>query len=212
MQHKESMVISLNRLYQFIFGILGVRQLPKLIQDKVRQASHLVFLGFSFDDWYMKLLLRVLKVHEKEISYAHPPGPSGLGKQNRSFFEANFKITFLDKKIDEFVSGLHQLCKKENILRSGSTTETESIYEQLNNMTEAYRLAEVLLILDDLIIKDGKAGDLLKELGNYQQDYHQIKEWEDYKSINKDELNKKMRKLRNKLLLFIDRVSESIPV
>lgn len=212
MQHKESMVISLDRLYQFIFGILGVRQLPKLIQDKVRQASHLVFLGFSFDDWYMKLLLRVLKVHEKEISYAHPPGPSGLGEQNRSFFESNFKITFLDKKIDEFVSGLHQLCKEENIVRNGSATGTATIYDQLNNMTEAYRLEEVLPVLDDLIIKDGKAGDLLKELGEYQQEFHQIKEWKDYKSINENELNKKMRKLRNKLLQFIDRVSDSILV
>lgn len=210
-RHKESMVISLDRLYQFIFGILGVRQLPKLIQDKVRQASHLVFLGFSFDDWYMKLLLRVLKVHEKEISYAHPPGPSGLGRQNRRFFESNFKVTFLDKKIDEFVSGLHNLCAEEDLLRKGIPTTTGSEYEDLQIMTEQYRLEEVLERLDDLIIMDGKEGNLLKELGEYQQNFHKIKEWENYNSYSKQELDKKWRRLKNTLSMFIDRVSESIP-
>lgn len=210
-KHKESMVISLDRLYQFIFGILGVRQLPKLIQDKVRQASHLVFLGFSFDDWYMKLLLRVLKVHEKEISYAHPPGPSGLGKDNKKFFESNFKVTFLDKKIDEFVLGLHSLCEKGGMLRKGSPKTTGSPYEDLQMMTDQYRLEEVLERLDDLIIRDGKEGGLLKELGEYQQSFHKIREWENYNSFSKQELEKKWRQLRNKLSMFIDRVSESIP-
>jgi hypothetical protein len=210
-RHKESMVISLDRLYQFIFGIMGIRQLPKLIQDKVRQASHLVFLGFSFDDWYMKLLLRVLKVHEKEISYAHPPEPSGIARQNRSFFESNFKVTFLDKKIDEFVAGLHSLCEEEDLLRKSIPTTPGSQYEDLQLMTEQYRLEEVLERLDDLIIRDGKEGGLLKELGEYQQNFHKIKEWENYNSFSKQELEKKWRHLRNNLSLFIDRVSESIP-
>lgn len=211
LQHKESMVISLDRLYQFIFGILGIRQLPKVLQDKVRQASHLVFLGFSFDDWYMKLLLRVLKVHEKEISYAHPPGPGGIDRQNRSFFESNFKVTFLDKKIDEFVTGLHGMCEENGLLRKGMPPTSISPYEDLQLMTEQNRLEEVLERLDDLIIKDGKQGGLLKELGEYQHDFHKIREWENYNSFSKQELEKKWRHLRNKLSLFIDRVSESIP-
>jgi len=211
-RHKESMVISLDRLYQFIFGIMGVRQLPKLVQDKVQQASHLVFLGFSFDDWYMKLLLRVLKVHEKEISYAHPPGPSNLGRQNKRFFESNFKVTFLDKKIDEFVSGLHKVCEEEGVLRKETSTTAGSCYEDLQVMTEQYHLEEVLERLDDLIIKDGKEGGLLKELGEYQESFHKIREWENYNSFSKQELEKKWRQLRNKLSMFIDLVSESIPV
>jgi mannose-6-phosphate isomerase class I len=157
------------------------------------------------------LLLRVLKVHEKEISYAHPSGPQGLGQQNKSFFESNFKVTFLDKKIDEFVSGLHGLCEEKELTRKGTARAAESEYEDLQEMTEEYRLEEVLQRLDDLIIKDGKEGGLLKELGGYQQNFHKIKEWENYNSFDKQEGKKKWRQLRNKLLLFIDHVSESIP-
>lgn len=210
-RHKESMVISLDRLYQFIFGILGVHQLPKLIQDKVQQASHLVFLGFSFDDWYMKLLLRVLKVHEKEISYAHPSTPAGPGQQNKRFFESNFKVTFLDKKIDEFVTGLHGLCEEEDLLRRRTFASAGSKYDDLLILAEQHRLEEVLGRLDDLLIRDGKEGELLQELGKYQQDFHQIKEWENYNSLSKQELERKWRQLSKNLSLFIDRVSAAIP-
>ncbi len=211
LKHKESMVISLDRLYQFIFGIVGVRQLPKMIQDKIWQATHLVFLGFSFDDWYTKLLLRVLRVHEKEISYAHPPGSSELGRQNKKFFESNFKVTFLDKKIDEFVAGLHGMCAEENLLRKGVASSPGSPYDDLHDLNEQHHLEDVLERLDDLLIRDGKEGVLLKELGEYQQQFHKIKEWENYNSLSKEELTRKWRQLKNKLSVFIDRVSESIP-
>ncbi|MBX2876013.1 MAG: SIR2 family protein [Saprospiraceae bacterium] len=210
-RHKESMVITLDRLYQFIFGILGVRQLPKLIQDKVQQASHLIFLGFSFDDWYMKLLLRVLKVHEKDISYAHPSKPSGPGKQNKRFFESNFKVTFLEKKIDEFVAGLHELCKEEDLLRTGNTNNPGSQYDDLLVLAEQNRLEEVMSRLDDLLIKDGKEGGLLQELGEYQHNFHQIKEWENYNSLSKEELETKWEDLSKSLSLFIDRVAAAVP-
>lgn len=209
-QNKESMVVSLDRLYQFIFGILGVHKLPKLIQDKLRQASHLVFLGFSFDDWYMKLLLRVLEVHEKEIAYAHPPGASGVEKQNRQFFESNFKMTFLDKKIDDFVSGLHALCVEEELLRKGNPAAVGSSYENLQTSVDQHRLGEVLEQLDDLILKNGKNGSFILQLGEYQRTYNRIREWEQYDRLSKEELEKEWQGLRDQLSLFIERVSESI--
>lgn len=211
-RHKESMVISLDRLYEFIFGIMGVHQLPKLIEDKVRQASHLVFLGFSFDDWYMKLLLRVLKVHEKEISYTHFPGSARIGKGNQMFFESNFKITFLNKQVDEFVENLHKMCAKEELLRKGAGLQANSPYERLQMLNEQSRFEEVLSTLDEWIIEDGKEGGLLKELNTYQQTYHRLKELDNYDDISKEELEKAWRKLRNKLSVFIDLVSESISV
>ena len=211
-QQKESMVISLDRLYQFFFGILGVHQLPKLIQDKVQRATHLVFLGFSFDDWYMKLLLRVLKVHEKEISYAHPHQLSGIDRQNKTFFEHNFKVMFFDKEMDDFTNGLHQLCADEGLLREHSSDTALSTYEDLQIKLDQYKFEYVLNTLDDLIIQDGKKGNLLRELGQYQQQFHKVKEGEDYDNYSKQELDKEWRLLRNKLSIFIDSLSETIPV
>jgi len=210
-KNKESMVISLDRLYQFFFGILGVHQLPKLIQDKVRQASHLVFLGCSFDDWYMKLLLRVLKVHEKETSFSYSHQPFGLDRQNRTFFEHNFKMMFFDKEIDDFTSALHELCAEEDLLRNSEETAFVSVYEQLQGKIEQQQFQEVLHTLDDLLIENGQTGAFLKELNAYQQQFNRIKEEEDYGNYQLPELEKEWRQLRNKLSLFIDRISETIP-
>lgn len=210
-EQKESMVISLDRLYQFFFGVLGVHQLPKLIQDKVQQATHLVFLGFSFDDWYMKLLLRVLKVHEKDISYAHPHQLPGIDQQNKTFFEHNFKMMFFDKEMDDFTTGLHRLCVEEGLLRTPSPSPARSLCEELQEKVEQYHFADVLNTLDDLIITDGGNSDLLRELGQYQQRFHQIKQEADYGHYSKPQLEKEWRQLRNKLSIFIDRIAETIP-
>ena len=155
-------------------------------------------------------MLRVLKVHEKEISYAHPAASARINRGTQRFFESNFKVTFLNKKIDEFIEGLHEACLDENMVRKGSYTTAESQYEKLQRMVEEYRLLEVLEQLDDLLIRDGKQGSLLRELGGYQENYHKMKEWDDYNRLSKPELEKKWRQLRNQISVFIDRVSESI--
>ncbi|MEZ4685929.1 MAG: adenylate/guanylate cyclase domain-containing protein [Bacteroidia bacterium] len=210
MRHKESMVISLDRLYQFLFAVLGARQLPRLIQDKVSQATQLVFLGFSFDDWYMKLLLRVLKVHEKDISYAHPPGQGHIHSFNKNFFESNFQVTFLDRKIDQFVSELHHLCEEEGLLRRKSEN-MESPYAALSNLVAKYRFEDALDQLDEIMLNNGAAGPLLRELGDHYRSYHKIKEWENYERFDEEELELKWQGLRNRLFELIEKLEAAMP-
>ncbi|MFK7970173.1 MAG: adenylate/guanylate cyclase domain-containing protein [Bacteroidia bacterium] len=209
-RHKESMVISLDRLYQFLFAVLGARQLPKLIQDKVQQATHLIFLGFSFDDWYMKLLLRVLKVHEKDISFAHPPGQGDINGFNQMFFESNFKVTFLDRRIDPFIDELHASCKEEELLRR-SSPQSEDIYDRFRAMVSKYQFEDVLDELDELMLGRGNSASLLKEVGDYHRAYHKIKEWETYERFSAEELEGHWKELRENLFELIDSIAKRIP-
>lgn len=210
LRHKESMVTSLDRLYQFIFSVLGARQLPKLIQDKVQKATHLVFMGFSFDDWYMKLLLRVLKVHEKDISFAHPPGQNGLREFNQMFFESNFKVTFLNRKIDSFISELHEYCKDEDLIRR-PMQDTESLYDTLRKLVTNYKFEDALDQLDELMLGRGNSGALLREIGGYHRAYHKIKEWETYERFSPEDIEEKWLELRGNLFELIDNIEKRIP-
>jgi class 3 adenylate cyclase len=209
-RHKESMVISLDRLYQFIFAVLGSRPLPRLIQDKVQQATQLVFLGFSFDDWYTKLLLRVLKVHEKSSSYAHPPGAGKMAGGERMFFESNFQITFLDRKIDSFISELYGHCEESGLLRPKSP-EATSLYPALRKLVARYQLEEALEQLDDLMLDRPGGGPLVRELGDYYRQFHKIREWESYERFSPEELELKWKDLRNQLFGLIDRAEAQMP-
>lgn len=206
-EHKQSMVISLEQLYQFMFAVMGARQLPRMIQDKVSQATHLVFMGFSFDDWYMKLLLRILKVHEKKNSFAHPSKAYGMGVNNRLFFENNFRVTFLDKRVDEFVDALHNQCEEEGKLRLNTMDSGDRMFKELNQWVIQYRLDEVLEKLDDELIKHGKEAELLKKLGDFQLNFHDLKKRAIYDpEISKQELEEKQKTFRDNLSSFIEEV------
>ncbi len=204
-QHKESMVMSLDKLYQFFFAVLGARPLPKLIQDKVQQATQLVFLGFSFDDWYMKLLLRVLKVHEKDISYAHPPGPGGMREDNQVFYESNFKVTFLDRQIDTFVAELHKLCQDQGMLRRPKV-EANSVYPALRSLVAKYRLEDAMDQLDNLLVQHNLDARLLRELGDHYRSYRLIKDDELYQRSTAEDLEPRWQALCTNLLSLIDQV------
>lgn len=209
-RHKESTVISLDRLYQFFFSVLGARPLPTLIQDKVRQATQLVFLGFSFDDWYMKLLLRVLKVHEKDISYAHPPGHGGLRQDNQVFYEANFKVTFLNRQIDTFVGDLHALCKSSGMIRR-PRPKADSLYQPLRSLVNKFRFEEAMDQLDEILVQRNMEARLLRELGTCYRTFHQIKEDELYERSPAEELEKRWQTLRDNLLSLIKRMEALTP-
>lgn len=204
-RQKESLVISLEQLYQFFFAVLGARPLPKLIQDKVQQATQLVFLGFSFDDWYMKLLLRVLKVHEKDISYAHSPDPGSLRHDNQLFYESNFKVTFLDRQIDTFVNDLQKLCEAEGLLRRPSV-KVDSEYETIRSLVARFRLEEAMDQLDQILVQGNHEAPLLRQLGDHFHSYHKIKEDELYERSPVEELERRWDVLRDHLLSLIDRI------
>ncbi len=207
-RHKESMVLSLEQLYQFFFSVLGARPLPPLIQDKVQRATQLVFLGFSFDDWYMKMLLRVLKVHEKETSYTHRAGPDGLREANQLFYESNFKVTFLDRQIDTFIEDLHQICREEGLLRRTSA-QSASEFQSLRNLVHSYRLEEAMDQLDELLIRKNMNPRLLRELGDCYRRYHTLKEEDLYERKPVEALDTHWQALRDDLLALIGRTEET---
>lgn len=207
-RHKESLVISLEQLYQFFFAVLGARPLPKLIQDKVQRATQLVFLGFSFDDWYMKLLLRVLKVHEKEMSYAHSPDAGSLRYDNQLFYESNFKVTFLDRQIDTFIGDLQQLCLQEGLIRKASK-EPESELGAIRDLVTKFRLEEAMDQLDEVLVQGNFSARLLRKLGDYFREYHSLKEDDLYERSPAEVLERRWKILQGHIFDLIERMESN---
>ena len=103
----DSVIFDLDRLSRFISAAQGANPLPKLIQDKIEKASHIIFLGFDFDDWYMKPLMLLLNLHlNDKFPYAHPPkypNMNGRGSNDQWLFDKYFNLTFFDRQIDTFI-------------------------------------------------------------------------------------------------------------
>ncbi len=57
----DSLILSHNDLYSFLFAILGDHKLPTELRNALGNIDNFIFLGFRFDKWYVQILLRLLK-------------------------------------------------------------------------------------------------------------------------------------------------------
>lgn len=223
-KERDSMVISLDRLYEFMFGVLGVRPFPKLIQDKISQATHLVFMGFSFDDWYMKMLLRMFNGHKKDFTFANSFQSAKIGQNNRMFFESNFKVTFLEKEVDDFIDSLHQACRVHDdctdceewpefqagkFLRQPTFSPAEDPFDLPKAMIKHQQFSEAMQWLEDILMEK-RESSLLKLLLDHQGSFEQLKEHQSYDLYSKEELSTKLLDFRRDLSSFIDQVEQKL--
>lgn len=116
----NSLIFTHDDLFRFLFSITekGHKIHPK-VASQFQNASFLIFLGFKFERWYVKLLLRLLGIHENSIEKS----AMGLHQHNdngeiESFFDRHFNVKFIESHIPEFVDELYQRCKAENLLKN----------------------------------------------------------------------------------------------
>ncbi len=120
---EESLILTHNDLYDYFKSIFSKRSMPeKLKQSLVRKGVNcFLFLGISFDKWYMQLLLRELEIHRNHEEFIRYATNQSLSKNVRTFCNEQFTIQFVDKQIPEFVTSLYDTCAAEGILREKNT-------------------------------------------------------------------------------------------
>lgn len=214
-KNKQSIVNTTERLYGFFNGVLGARRIPPLIEDKISQATHLIFLGFSFDDWYMKILLWLFRGSDKKESvvFAHSLSSRGLKHKEKLFFEDNFKVTFLDKQVDEFISALYLTCKKQDLVRSSHDKNEYDRYKELEALVIEYQLKKVFEELNDILLNEHYKKDQKKELiiklNEYERRYQEIEEGDSYETYTKEEWKEKQDKLKEELISLIQELGKN---
>ncbi|MCY7409646.1 MAG: SIR2 family protein, partial [Chitinophagales bacterium] len=99
-EQEGSVVLTYTELFDYIISISGKDDMPQEIKNQIQNSRMVLFLGFKFEKWYFKLLLRLLKIQEgKNIRQA------GKGRamlpQIRNFYSDEFKIKFLEYSSEE---------------------------------------------------------------------------------------------------------------
>lgn len=114
---EESMILTHDDLFDFLLAILGNRNLPGELKNALRTADNFLFLGFKFDKWYVQLLLRLLNLHNEQYKFARFASNKEIKPETQSLIIDQFRIEFVEDKIEKFVDGLYQKCSDEGILR-----------------------------------------------------------------------------------------------
>lgn len=164
-EHRESLVLTYDDYFMYLKSVFTGNSMSPKLKESIREADNFIFLGLSFDKWYMHLFLRILEQHENknQLKYA----PNGyIPEKIQSLCEDQFNITFVPYEIGTFVDTLLEKCEAQGMLRKqpeiSSTFEAEifknfvasaKIDEAFENLFNALSIHRIILksTFDDLI-------------------------------------------------------------
>lgn len=133
----ESLITSHLDLFDLLQSIYGDHNLPDGLislfgRDHIRQ---IIFLGFEFEKWYFQLILHLLRININE-SKRYAAVPYALKKENKTLYESQFKINFVDSDLDSFVQMLKSQFEP-GALRQPNVRPTANRQYLLPNITKA---------------------------------------------------------------------------
>lgn len=111
-----SLILSYDDLFEFLQKIFNNYSLPETIRESILDANYFVFIGFNYGKWYLKLLLRLMNMHEKvkKVYGMDRPGQAEI----ETFFVNEFDMNFTSMKTKEFVDELYEKCREADLLIS----------------------------------------------------------------------------------------------
>lgn len=137
----QSMVTVPGDLLEYVFSIIqrGEDQLDKIVTDAVRDAKHIIFLGFDFESWHLKILLRYFKINypktdqPRVVTYARPWKLES--RETEEFFKNTFNVTFVKDDVVEFIENLHDRCARNpGMLRTPTVKKQASFRDRLSDL------------------------------------------------------------------------------
>lgn len=206
----DSMVLTHDSLFDFLFAILSTKRLPLQIKEKIISAYNFVMLGFDFESWYLKILLRLFESHRKEISYANVWHEENLSNDTKSFYEQKFKVDFVDGQIPEFIEQLHARCKKENILREageGAGDVRKTLYNKVVAYIKQSKVDEAIDALDKEAMEQGD-NDVFTQVVMMSRRYNGLVSNQTKGVISREDAELELNQIVNSLIGIAESMTE----
>ena len=196
-ENQDSIIFSQGDLIKYLFSIIKEFDLPQNLRESLKNSSYFIFIGFDFEKWYLKLLLRLLELEESKPSIAtEEEKPIATEEEKRfdemlkSFYHRRYGLVFVNTNIREFVRNLYEECRNQHLLREIKEKIQPSIQTEVKEL-----------------IKQDHVGQALERLIRFMEDEKILKDREDDKKEFLLELynhsstfNSNERKLRQRLI------------
>jgi len=159
-EEAESVVLTHNDLFNYVGSILGGKPLPTNFKKRLQETQYFIFLGFSFEKWYVQLLVRLLRdIHKgdgrKAVSLwrAVKEVAQKTKENDTAFYQKSLKFQFISDILNarDFILQLHEECEKARLLRvPPEMADLQSrLSDQLNELLKQDKLEEVIGTLTD---------------------------------------------------------------
>lgn len=108
----NSMILTFDDLFEYLFNIMGDNELK--IKSDLRNATAVLFFGFSFDKWYFKLLLRLMQINENKLLHSHDIENPNI----KNFYTEEFEIEFFETETAaQIINQIHQQAKRSGMIQ-----------------------------------------------------------------------------------------------
>ncbi len=149
-QNRDSLVMTHDDLFDYLNSVLAESSMHPDIKQSIKKMENFIFLGISFDKWYMQLLLKMLYRLQGREEFLRFANQALLTDELRSLFADQFRIEFVPQQIPEFIDQLHAWFSEKGALRRGGAEEKPSVARQLKEM-----------------VGEGKTGDAITGLQTF---------------------------------------------
>ena len=112
-----SLILCFNHLFDYLSSILGKFELPSKLRTELDDAWTIYFLGFKYDKWYFKLIMRLLNKDGEVQRQASFKGENH-GNNIINFYKDEFHFVFEEELTGtEIIKQIHNYFAENNSLR-----------------------------------------------------------------------------------------------
>ena len=167
----DSLIVTHEDIFEFIFSLIGKKKkLPEELLAQIYDTRLFVFLGFEFETWYLRLILRIFHLHEDENMGVASVDTKSLNANLKQFYENNFEIEFIDSDIEMYVDAIFQHFQKKGKLNK---QKSDAAHLSLDlQVSEVQNKLRVLVGKDELETAIKLLDDFYKE--QETEEYHEV--------------------------------------
>ena len=147
--NQESIIFSQWDLIQYLFSIIQVFPLPENLRESFKNANYFIFLGFDFEKWYLKLMLKLI-LGDFKPSIATEEGKH-FNEKLKSFYQRRYGLEFVDTNIEAYISNLYNECSNRRLLREKKENVQPSIQSEIQKLIGQDEVKQALERLIDFI-------------------------------------------------------------
>lgn len=202
---EDSLVITYDDLFDFLFSILGQSQrLPRELKNTIRSARIFLFLGFDFNKWYMKMLMRLFELHAETMPIA--PDPKELSDSKmRSFYIDKFGMQFIEEEPIKLIDEVHKRFKESGQLREVGESNDFSVKKQVKDLVKMDNLEEALEILEEHLDEIAST-DLLNDVLVISGTFRGVRRKISKSLISSENASMEMAKVREAIIEITDEI------
>lgn len=164
-QSEESIILSHDDLFDYFKSIFAQQSIPEKLKIQLQDVKNFIFLGISFDKWYMQLLLRELEIHNRRYEFTRYAAGQSVTDELTTFCIDQFQIQFISRNISGFIDELLRHVPEGRLRQPEG--DADSGTARAKQLIRKGKLEEAIEVLEDCTDGTELENGLIQLAGRY---------------------------------------------